>query len=79
MNQITDNDIKAIALAMDEWIVKMGEQYHPNGIQLASVVLGRLMIFTKHVGCYETFQELMETIIKMKEPVPPLEKTEDLH
>ena len=79
MNQIKDDDIKAIALAMDEWIVKMGEQYRPNGIQLASVVLGRLMIFTKHVGCYETFQELMETIIKMKEPVPPLEKTEDFH
>lgn len=75
---VTDEAIKEIALAMDEWIVNIGEKYRPGGIQLASIVLGRMMVFTRHVGCYDTFTELMETIIKMKEPTE-LIKTEDLH
>lgn len=76
---VTDEAIKEIALAMDEWIVNIGEKYRPNGIQLASIVLGRMMVFTRHVGCYDTFQELMESVIKMKEPKELIAKTEDLH
>ena len=75
---LTDEDIKQIALAMDEYIVKMGEQYRPNGIQLSSIVLGRLMVFTKHVGCYDTFCELMDSVLKMSEPKELLDKTEDI-
>ena len=74
---LTDESIKDIALAMDGFIVSMGEQYKPNGIQLASIVLGRLMVFTKHVGCYDTFTDLMDQIVKMKEP-EPLSKTDDI-
>ncbi len=75
---LSDEDIKSIALAMDEFIIKMGEQYRPNGIQLTSIILGRLMVFTKHVGSYETFCELMDSVLKMSEPKELLSKTEDV-
>jgi len=35
------------------------------------------MIFTKSVGCFHTFQQMMAEITKMSEP-EPLSKTEDI-
>lgn len=75
---LTDEAIKDIALAMDQYIINMGENYQPNGIQLSSIVLGRLIVFTKHLGCYDTFCELMDAVLKMNEPKDLLDKTEEL-
>lgn len=76
-NNLSDESIVEIAQAVDKMIVECGEKYQPNGIQMAAIALGRLMVFTKHVGCFDTFCEMMEEITKMKEP-EPLMKTEDL-
>lgn len=81
MNQeqtnLTDDAIVQIANAVDKVIVECGEKYGPTGIQMAAIALGRLMVFTKHVQCYGTFCEMMEEILKMKEPTP-LNKTQDI-
>lgn len=69
-DNLTDEAIIGIAQAVDQLIVECGEKYKPNGIQMAAIALGRLMVFTKHVGCYPLFVEMMEEIMKMKEPEP---------
>lgn len=69
-DNLTDEAIIEIARAVDQLIVECGEKYKPNGIQMAAIALGRLMVFTKHVGCYPLFVEMMEEIMKMKEPEP---------
>ena len=46
-NNLSDEAIRDIALSFDELIVKIGEKHHPNGIQLAAIAMGRLMVFTK--------------------------------
>jgi hypothetical protein len=75
--QPSDNDIIEIAHMIDKIFVDVGEKYSVNGIQMASIMLGRLMIFTKHVGVWPTFSQLMQEVGKMQEP-EPLVKTEDL-
>lgn len=75
--QPSDNDIIEIAHMIDKIFVDVGEKYRVNGIQMASIMLGRLMIFTKHVGVWPTFSQLMQEVGKMQEP-EPLVKTEDL-
>ena len=77
-NNLSDDAIRDIALSFDELIVKIGEKHQPNGIQLAAIAMGRLMVFTKHVGCYDTFTEMMQAILNMREPKDLLSKTEDL-
>lgn len=74
---LSDEAIVDIAHQFDKFIVDMGEKHHPAGIQFAAIILGRLMVFTKHVDCFETFSDMMEEILKMKEP-EPLSKTDDL-
>lgn len=57
-----------IAEETDKFIVELGSITGANAIEISSIILGRLMVFTNQVGCYDTFQRLMETIGKMKEP-----------
>jgi hypothetical protein len=75
---LSDEAIVEIAHAVDKMIVECGEKYKPNGIQMAAIALGRLMVFTKHVGCFDSFCDMMAEINKMKE-AEPLVKTEDLN
>ena len=58
-------------------ILEIGKDYQPNGIEFAAIALGRLMVFTQHVGCFGTFSQMMVEISNMREPTP-LDKTEDL-
>lgn len=74
---LTDEQIVKIAHTIDQMIIDIGKEYAPSGIEFAAIALGRLMVFTQHVQCFKTFQEMMEEIIKMKEP-EPLVKTEDV-
>ena len=76
--QIRASKAEPASLVFDELIVKIGEKHQPNGIQLAAIAMGRLMVFTKHVGCYDTFTEMMQAILNMREPKDLLSKTEDL-
>jgi hypothetical protein len=63
--QLSDEDIVKIAHTIDQLIIDIGEAYGPSGIQLASIMLGRLMVFTQQIGEYPTFHQLMGEIIKM--------------
>jgi hypothetical protein len=74
--KLTDDKIVTIAQETDKFMLDIGMLTEANGIELCSIILGRLMIFANQVGCYNTFQELLETVSKMKEP--NLNKTEDL-
>ncbi len=74
---LTDEQIVEIAQKIDQMILDIGSEYHPTGIEFAAIALGRLMIFTKSVGCFHTFQQMMAEITKMSEP-EPLSKTEDI-
>jgi hypothetical protein len=74
-SSLTDEAIVEIAQKIDQLILEVGEQYHPSGIEFASIALGRLMIFSKQVGCFETFSQLLTTVSKMSE-VEPLSKTD---
>ncbi len=77
-SNLTDEVIIEIAEKIDTLIMEIGEQYKPSGIEFASIALGRLIVFSKQVGCFETFSQLLSVITKMKEN-EPLVKTEDLH
>jgi hypothetical protein len=74
---LTDDQIVTIARKIDAFIVEIGKEYQPNGIEFAAIALGRLMVFTQQVGCFGTFQDMMAEISKMREP-EPLSKTEDV-
>lgn len=74
---LNDDQIVEIARKIDAFIMQIGEEYSPTGIEFAAIMLGRLMIFTKHTECFHTFSQMMEEIGKMKEP-EPLFKTADL-
>ena len=76
-SNLTDDQIVAIATKIDNLILEVGEEFKPSGIEFAAIALGRLMIFTKHTGCFETFNKMMAEVSKMAEQ-PPLMKTEDL-
>lgn len=74
---LTDEHIVEIAQKIDKLIVEIGKEYSPRGIEFAAIALGRLMVFTKHTECFDTFSQMMDEISKMREP-EPLTKTEDL-
>ena len=74
---LTDEQIVQIARKIDEFIMKIGEEYHPNGIEFSAIALGRLMVFTQQTGCFKTFSEMLTEISKMSEP-EFLSKTEGL-
>lgn len=74
---LTDEQIVEIAKKIDLFIMEIGKEYQPNGIEFAAIALGRLMVFTQQVGCFPTFAEMMAEINKMSEP-DFLSKTEDV-
>jgi hypothetical protein len=74
---LTDEQIVAIAQMIDQLILDVGKQYAPSGIEFAAIALGRLMVFTKHVDCFNTFQDMMTEIVNMREP-EPLIKPQDV-
>jgi hypothetical protein len=63
--KLSDEDIVKIAHTVDQLVIDIGEVYGPSGIQLASIMLGRLMVFTQQIGEYDTFHNLMKEIVKM--------------
>lgn len=62
---LNDEQIIDIAQTLDQCFIDIGEKHHPAGIELASIALGRLMVFTKQLQCYATFHELLDTVVKM--------------
>lgn len=76
-SSLTDEAIVEIAQKIDNLILEIGEKYHPSGIEFASIALGRLIVFSKQVECFDSFNQLMATVLKMLDK-EPLNKTEDL-
>ena len=74
---LTDEQIVDIAKKIDQFILDIGKEYQPTGIELSAIALGRLMVFTQQVGCFTTFAQMMGEINKMQEP-DFLPKTEDV-
>lgn len=74
---LTDEQIVEIARKIDTFIMEIGKEYKPSGIEFSAIALGRLMVFTQQTGCFKTFSEMMTEISKMSEP-DFLSKTEDL-
>lgn len=74
---LNDDQIVEIARKIDTFIMEIGKEYQPNGIEFAAIALGRLMVFTQQTGCFPTFSEMMTEISKMSEP-EFLSKTEEL-
>lgn len=74
---LTDKQIVDIARKIDTFIMEIGKEYQPSGIEFSAIALGRLMVFTQQTGCFKTFSEMMTEISKMSEP-EFLSKTEDL-
>jgi hypothetical protein len=72
---LTDEHIVEIAQKIDKLIVEIGKEYSPSGIEFAAIALGRLMVFTKHTECFDTFSKMMDEVARMREP-EPLVKTE---
>lgn len=71
-SKLTDDKIVEIAKKVDKFIMDIGSDYQPSGIEFSAIVLGRLMVFTQQVGCYDTFHEMLATIGQMGEPKEPL-------
>lgn len=63
--KLSDEDIVKIAHTIDQLIIDIGEAYGPSGIQLASIMLGRLMVFTQQIGEFGTFHDLMKEVVNM--------------
>ena len=74
---LKDEQIVEIARKVDQLILDIGKEYTPTGIEFAAITLGRLMVFTQTVGCFDTFQDMLAEIVRMREPTP-LNKTEDV-
>jgi hypothetical protein len=74
---LTDEQIVEIARKLDQFILDVGKEYKPNGIEFAAIALGRLMVFTQQTGCFKTFSQMMTEISNMSEP-EFLSKTEDV-
>lgn len=74
---LTDDSIIEIAHNFDKWLVETGEKYSPLAIQMASIVLGRLMVFTNHVKKFDEFQELLVAVTSMKEAGAIVEEPTD--
>lgn len=76
-SNLTDDVIIEIAEKIDKLIFEIGDEYKPSGIEFASIALGRLMVFSKQVGCFEVFQQLLAAVVNMSEK-EPLTKTDDI-
>ena len=74
---LNDDQIVEIARKIDTFIMEIGKEYQPNGIEFSAIALGRLMVFTQQTGCFNTFSDMMKEISKMSEP-DFLSKTEDI-
>ena len=74
---LTDEQIVDVATRIDKLFLDIGKEYQPNGIELAAIALGRLMVFTNQTKCFSTFTDMMVEVCKMREP-DFLSKTEDL-
>jgi hypothetical protein len=74
---LNDEQIVEIARKIDAFILDIGKEYQPTGIEFAAIALGRLMVFTQQTGCYTTFSEMMGEVNKMSEP-DFLSKTQDV-
>lgn len=74
---LTDENIVEIARKIDTFIMEIGKEYQPNGIEFAAIALGRLMVFTQQTGCFKTFSEMLTEVSKMSEP-DFLSKTDEL-
>lgn len=77
---LKDDQIVEIARKVDTLIAEVGDEYSPTALEFVSIALGRLMVFSKAVGVYPQFHELMDTVIKMGSadirPTESLNKTE---
>ena len=74
---LNDDQIVEVAKKIDAFIVSIGEEYSPTGIEFAAIALGRLMIFAKHTECLPVFQQMLTEVANMGEP--NFNKTEDVH
>ena len=70
--KLTDDKIVELAHKIDLFILETASEFEANGIEFSAIALGRLMVFGKQVGSYQTFHEMMETIVKMGDPKEPL-------
>ena len=69
-SSLTDEQIVDIAKKIDQLIVDIGQGYKPTGIEFAAIALGRLMVFTKQVDCFDIFMDMLAEVNKMREPKP---------
>ncbi len=76
-SSLNDTQIVEVARKIDEFILDIGKEYQPTGIEFAAIAVGRLMVFTSQVGCHDTFMDMLSEITKLREPAP-LSKTGDL-
>jgi hypothetical protein len=74
--KLTDDKIVELAHKIDLFILETASEFEANGIEFSAIALGRLMVFAKQVGSYQTFHEMMETIVKMADPKEPLAEQE---
>lgn len=77
-DNINDDAIMELAHEFDKWLVQWGGVHKPTPIQMASIVLGRLMVFTNHTNTFDTFQDLLAEVVNMRENPPIMSKTEDV-
>lgn len=63
--QLSDEQIIDIAETIDKCLIDIGSKHKPSAIELSSIALGRLMVLCKQLKCYDTFHELLETVVKM--------------
>ena len=66
--KLSDDAIIEISHSFDQWLVDIGEKHTPLAIQLASIAMGRLMVFTNHTNQFKEFQELLRAITAMEDP-----------
>lgn len=62
---LTDEQIVDIAETIDKCLLGIGSKHKPSAIELSSIALGRLMVLCKQLDCYDTFHELMDSVVKM--------------
>lgn len=62
---LTDEQIIEIAETIDKCLIDIGTKHKPSAIELSSIALGRLMVLCKQLNCYDTFHELMDSVVKM--------------
>ena len=74
---LNDEQIVEVAKKIDAFIMSIGEEYSPTGIEFAAIALGRLMIFAKHTECLPIFKQMLTEVSNMNEP-DFLSKTEDV-